>query len=94
MDTPLDLDTGMVTVAAGYSPEMTARYRDEVQGLLHSLFDGFLRRQEPRLHDVLKSARGLAYHGQTRCRLRGVEQTHREARNHHLNRKPKMGRHR
>lgn len=62
MDTPVAQDAGTATVAAGYSPEMTARYRDEVQGLLHSLFDDFLRGQEPRLHDVLKSARGLDAH--------------------------------
>ena len=57
-----DIDAGTATVAAGYSPEMTAQYRDEVQGLLHSLFDDFLRTQEPRLYDVLKSARGLDAH--------------------------------
>ena len=49
-------------VAAEYSPAITARYRDEVQGLLHSLFDDFLRKQEPRLSDVLQSARALDAH--------------------------------
>jgi len=66
MDTPArdtaDIEAGTAIVAAGYSPEMTAQYRDEVQGLLHSLFDDFLRRQEPRLYDVLKSARDLDAH--------------------------------
>ena len=41
---------------------MIARYRDEVQGLLHSLFDEFLQAHEPLLHDVLQSARALDAH--------------------------------
>jgi len=49
-------------VPAEYTPAVTARYRDEVQGLLHSLFGDFLQAQEPRLHDVLRSARALDAH--------------------------------
>ena len=41
---------------------MTARYRDEVQELLHTLFGEFLRAREPTLHDVLQSARALDAH--------------------------------
>lgn len=62
---PAPVTPGIVkqqVVAAEYSPEVTARYRDEVQGLLHSLFDDFLRQQEPRLYDVLQSARALDAH--------------------------------
>ena len=49
-------------IAAEYTPETTARYRDEIQGLLNSLFDDFLRHQEPALHSVLQSARSLDAH--------------------------------
>ncbi len=49
-------------VAAEYTPETTARYRDEIQGLLNSLFDDFLRHQEPALYSVLQSARSLDAH--------------------------------
>ena len=49
-------------VAARHEPEVIARYRDEVQGLLHSLFDEFLHVQEPLLHNVLQSARALDAH--------------------------------
>ena len=45
-----------------YTPAVTARYRDEVQGLLHALFGEFLREREPALHDVLESARALDAH--------------------------------
>ena len=45
-----------------YTPAVTAQYRDEVQGLLHSLFGDFLQALEPRLHDVLQSARALDAH--------------------------------
>lgn len=48
--------------ASEYTPDITAEYRVEVQGLLHSLFGEFLQAQEPRLHDVLESARELDAH--------------------------------
>jgi len=60
-------DTGSDVVSPGfdtseYTPDITAEYRVEVQGLLHSLFGEFLQAQEPRLHDVLQSARELDAH--------------------------------
>ncbi len=61
-ESPLSAGAGTQIVAAGYSPEMTARYREEVQGLLHTLFDNFLQNHEPRLYDVLQSARALDAH--------------------------------
>lgn len=48
--------------SSNYTPDITAQYRGEVQELLHSLFADFLRAQEPRLHDVLQSARELDAH--------------------------------
>ncbi len=62
--TGIDPDAGRPdgVVAAEYQPEVTARYRDEVQGLLHSLFDDFIRKREPALYDVLQSARALDAH--------------------------------
>ena len=49
-------------VPAEHTPDVTARYRDEVQALLHTLFGEFLRAREPTLHDVLQSARALDAH--------------------------------
>ena len=49
-------------VPAEHTPDVTARYRDEVQALLHTLFGAFLQAREPTLHDVLQSARALDAH--------------------------------
>jgi len=49
-------------VSPMHTPAVTARYRDELQVMLHALFADFLKAQEPRLHDVLASARALDAH--------------------------------